>query len=162
MRGITILIVWLFLPLTAVAESVAVLPVTYKIYRTNEDSEARAAKVKEAVVRGVEKAGLTPMTGDDIDQASHALAPPNETYCMSSECVLQVTKQTGADLGVVVSVSDQDGQFDIQILTTYAEPIAKSPFGMLKSVLNRITALVADSLKEGLHNRPIPSASARW
>lgn len=144
--------VWLFLPLTALAESVAVLPVTYRVYRTNQMSEERAAKVKEAVVRGVENAGLTPMTGADIDQESSALASPNETYCKSSECTLEVAHKVGADLGVLVWVSDQDGQFDIQIITTHAEPIAKSPFGTLKSVAKRIEALVEDSLKEGLRN----------
>lgn len=152
MCRITILMAWLFLPLTAVAESVAVLPVTYTIYRTNQASEERAAKVMEAVVRGVENAGLTPMTGADINQESSALASPNETYCKSSECALQVAHKVGADLGVLVWVSDQDGQFDIQIITTHTDPIAKSPFGTLKSVTKRIEALVEDSLKEGLRN----------
>ena len=159
MRGITILMVWLFLPITALAESVAVLPVTYKIYRTNKASQERAVKVKEAVVRGVENAGFTPMTGADIDQESESLASPNEKYCLSSECTLKVAEKVGADLGVLVWISDQDGQFDIQIITTHAEPIAKSPFGTLKSITKRIEALVSDSLKEAARNLPKAEAN---
>lgn len=153
MRAITLFLVMLFLPLTAFAESVAVLPVSYKIYRTNKQDEDRAAKVKAAVIGGVEDAGLTPMTGEDIDNESQAFAG-EEMFCVSSECPLKVAERVGADLGVVVAVSDHDGQFDIHIYTTYAEPVSASPFGTLKATLKRIRGMVTDSLKEAVRNAP--------
>ena len=158
MRAITVLTVWLFLPLTAVAQNVAVLPVSYKIYRTNSLDEERAAKVKEAVVQGVMNAGLTPMTGEDIDRESRAYAPLGDTYCITSDCPLKVAERVQADLGVAVSVSDHDGQFDIHIYTTYAEPITASPFGTFNSIRKRITAMVRDALAEALSNQPKAAA----
>jgi hypothetical protein len=161
MRITTLVAVLLFLPLAAsAAEKVAVLPVSYTIYKTDSVSEERALKVADAVAAGVERVGLDPARGDDIIAASRDLAPKGASYCDRLACAKQVAERVGAAYAIFVSVVDKDGQFEIEVIGTDAEPITASPFGTFRSMTRRVAGLVETSLREAINTNPHAGAAA--
>jgi hypothetical protein len=161
MRITTLAAVLLFLPLAvSAAEKVAVLPVLYTIYKTDSVSEERALKVADAVAAGVERVGLEPARGDDIIAASRDLAPRGASYCDRLACAKQVAERVGAAYAIFVSVVDKDGQFEIEVIGTDAEPITASPFGTFRSMTRRVAGLVETSLREAISTDPHAGAAA--
>ncbi len=133
----------LLLPAAAVAQTVAVPKVSYKIYRTAAQSPERADKVLEAVHEAVEKVGMTPVAAD-------AAGP-----CSDNECLSEAAKRAGADFYVQVGVVDNDGQFDLSVMVNGAEPATMNPFGTFNSMLKRISAMVEASLNEAKDKKPV-------
>jgi hypothetical protein len=160
MRTIIIISVCLVFPLASfAAERVAVLPVSYTMYKTNASSEERALKVADAVAMGVERAGLEPVRGDEVTAASRELAPDGESYCNQPACAREVAAQVGAAFAVFVSVVDKEGQFDIEVLGTDSEPITASPFGTFRSMTRRVSGLVETSIREAVSMRGTPPSA---
>jgi hypothetical protein len=146
MRIIVIILCIMSLPLAVAAQSVAVLPVSYTVYKKNASSPERALKVLDAVVEGIEAAGMTTVTGADVTKASETVEGGAD--CADSACAGAVAKAAGTDFAIFVSVVDKDGQFDIAIHISNAEPVTAQPFVIFKALLRRITGLVEAALKE--------------
>jgi hypothetical protein len=146
LRNIPVILVLLF-PAAAVAEQAAVLPVSYKFYRTANQSQERADKVLETVKTTVEKIGMVPVSVD------------SDGFCEDEACVQATAEKTGADFCVQVSVVDNDGQFDIKVLVNGAEPAAASPFGTFNSMIQRVAGLVEASLNEAKAKKPVEPAA---
>lgn len=151
-------ILCLLFPVTATAENVAVLPVSYKIYRTAAQSSDRASKVQDAVGKAIEKIGMTATFGAAVQDAAQSVSPNGAFSCTDDECLKSVAEKTGADFGVVVSVVDNDGQFDIKVFVTDAEPAAASPFGTFGAMIKRVSGMVESALKEAKERKEAAAA----
>ncbi len=138
----------LLVPLGAFAQQVAVLPVSYKVYRTAAESTERAAKVRAAAVKSTEKMGMTAVDRNTVEAATNALAPGGSTGCMEDACLAAVAERCGASFSVGVSVVDNDGQFDIKVAVNGVETGTASPFGTFNAMLKRVAGMVESSLKE--------------
>ncbi len=121
------------------------------MYKTNAPSEERALKVSDAVIVGVERAGLVPVRGNEVTAASRELADEGADYCDQPACARAVAERVGADYAVFVSVLDKDGQFEIEVLGTDSEPITASPFGTFRSMTRRVSGLVETSIREAVN-----------
>jgi hypothetical protein len=150
MRAIAILTMGLLLPLSAVAETVAVSPVSYKGDRKSDQKKERAQRITEEVIRTVESMGLTPITGPEVARESRAFSPLGDGVCRSTECVEEVASRVEADLAVSVAIVDEAGRVDLEIYTAYAAPVVESTFDMFSALLRRISEEVEASLRQGL------------
>jgi hypothetical protein len=127
-------------PVSTLADTVALLSVTYTDYKTDSSPKERTDKVKETVLEAIERADMVP-----LDRVY------NDIYadCADTLCAREGAEQEDADIGIVVSVVDKDGQFDIAIhLSTHPRPVAAKPFCSFNSMLQRVSGFVESALLE--------------
>ncbi len=139
--------------IASAVEKAAVLPVSYKIYRTASQSDERAAKVFEAVRQSVEKTGLTPVIGESVESALQLSTSSPSEDCTENQCLESVAQKSGADFAIYVSIIDNDGQFFINVHINGVDPSAGNPFCTFNSMVQRVSGFVETSLKEALEKK---------
>ncbi len=144
MRYLLSIAIVLLLPVSTLAETVAVLSVTYTDYKTASSPKERSDKVKEAVFSAIETVGMTP-----IDLEERAGDNGSIAECANAICAGDAARKADADIGIVVSVIDKDGEFEIVIhLSTHSSPVTATPFCSFNSMLQRVAGFVESALAE--------------
>lgn len=134
----------LLLPVLTRAETVAVLSVTYTEYTSASFPKERTDKLKEAVLDAIENVGMTPLDLEDGPEGGGAFAG-----CANATCAGNAARKAGADIGIVVSVVDKEGEFEIVIhLSTHPSPVSATPFCSFNSMLQRVAGFVESALQE--------------
>ncbi|MCP4601449.1 MAG: hypothetical protein GY847_13180 [Proteobacteria bacterium] len=146
MRKIIPCIAILLLPVSAMAQKIAVLPVSYTMVWTGAKNDELAEKLQKKIVDEAMKLGY-----ETIDSAAvaQAVAQTGKEECKEKTCVAQVNDSVSADEAVFVSVRNNDDvEFMIEAVFAKGEGISEVKAGSRTSVMEWIARKVIESLPE--------------
>ncbi len=146
MRKSILCIAILLLPVSAAAQKIAILPVSYTMVWTGAKNDELAGKLEEKIVGEAKNAGY-----EIVDSAAvvQAVAQTGKGECKEKTCVSQVKDTLAADEAIFISVRNNDDvEFMIEIVFAKAESISEAKAGSRASVAEWIARKVIESLPE--------------
>jgi len=100
---VTLLI--LLMPLVAIAEKVAIVPVSYTMVWEKTKSPESALIVEDNVAAGAKEAGYEVIRGTKVSKVVNAITGKN-SKCNQKECLEKVAKELGVEEAIFVSVEE--------------------------------------------------------
>ena len=152
MRTIIILILIYLVPLSALAQKVAVLPVSYWLVWKNAESVEKAKAIQEEVAEGAFEAGFEVLRGAEVEDAVWSSAGVKASDCRDSECLSSVAEKLGVENALFVSITEEGLLYNVEVILAKGEaesgPLGGNFAKLKKGVRSMVKTVLQSTKKE--------------
>jgi len=139
--SIFIAICWL-MPLSALAQKVVVLPVSYWLVWEDAASVEKAQAVMDEVGLAVSEAGYEVVRGDPVASAAASASGAKAADCRDSVCLSKVAAQFAAENALFISITEEGLMYNVEIILAKGEPEVGPLGGNFAKLLTGVVSMV--------------------
>ncbi len=153
MRLIIFITALALLPVSALANRVAVLPASYTVANSGEETDEPTRMIQEAVLNGVQDAECEAVLGPEVAEAMKK-AVPEGAKCEDKACLLSVANEAKADETILVAVTKLgDMEYEIQVVLGHGEEATEQKNDGIYLVAGEVRRLVAVLIQKSIFSR---------
>ncbi len=156
---ILIAICWL-MPICALAQKVAVLPVSYWLVWEDAESVEKADAVMDDVGLAVAESGYEMIHGDPVNEAAASASGAKAADCRDQACLAAVAAALNADNAMFISITEEGLMYNVEIIMAEGESESGPLGGNFTKLLAGVVIMVKTALpklkEEVAEEEPLP------
>ncbi len=146
MRSLILGLVLSVLPITALADRVAVLPVQYFVVWENAPSVDKAALIRQKIVDAIARAQLTTIEGEPLTRALDEVTDHRPDTCRDKSCLSSLADELDADEVIYLSVEESGAKYTIKLVLARGATTTGELFGPFSAAQAKVRELVETAL----------------